>query len=78
MNSIGTLFSYIPYYNSIRFACLYCEVSRISIATNTFLTPIVSLLLSYLLLDELPTTLAIIGGIITLLGVSLSNFFQNT
>ncbi|HCV4198355.1 TPA: DMT family transporter [Staphylococcus aureus] len=42
------------------------------------LTPIVSLLLSYLLLDELPTTLAIIGGIITLLGVSLSNFFQNT
>ncbi|MBR8987547.1 EamA family transporter, partial [Staphylococcus aureus] len=27
--------------------------------------------LSYLLLDELPTTLAIIGGIITLLGVSL-------
>ncbi|HHC5037167.1 TPA: DMT family transporter [Staphylococcus aureus] len=43
-----------------------------------YLTPIVSLLLSYLLLDELPTTLAIIGGLITLLGVSLSNFFQNT
>ncbi|SGR64994.1 DMT family transporter [Staphylococcus aureus] len=45
---------------------------------SLYLTPIVSLLLSYLLLDELPTTLAIIGGIITLLGVSLSNFFQNT
>ncbi|HCZ6603030.1 TPA: DMT family transporter [Staphylococcus aureus] len=43
-----------------------------------YLTPIVSLLLSYLLLDELPTTLAIIGGLITLLGVSLCNFFQNT
>ncbi|HHX0041811.1 TPA: DMT family transporter [Staphylococcus aureus] len=51
----------------------------VSDATMSFyLTPIVSLLLSYLLLDELPTTLAIIGGIITLLGVSLSNFFQNT
>ncbi|HDV4501179.1 TPA: DMT family transporter [Staphylococcus aureus] len=45
---------------------------------SLYLTPIVSLLLSYLLLDELPTTLAIIGGLITLLGVSLSNFFQNT
>ncbi|HHA6546191.1 TPA: DMT family transporter [Staphylococcus aureus] len=45
---------------------------------SLYLTPIVSLLLSYLFLDELPTTLAIIGGIITLLGVSLSNFFQNT
>lgn len=51
----------------------------VSYATmSLYLTPIVSLLLSYLLLDELPTTLAIIGGIITLLGVSLSNFFQNT
>ncbi|MBR8992512.1 EamA family transporter, partial [Staphylococcus aureus] len=30
-------------------------------------------LLSYLLLDELPTTLAIIGGLITLLGVIFSN-----
>ncbi|HHZ8676473.1 TPA: DMT family transporter [Staphylococcus aureus] len=51
----------------------------VSDATMSFyLTPIVSLLLSYLFLDELPTTLAIIGGIITLLGVSLSNFFQNT
>ncbi|HDW7772171.1 TPA: DMT family transporter [Staphylococcus aureus] len=65
----------IPY---VLLAYIVKSVGVSDATLSLYLTPIVSLLLSYLLLDELPTTLAIIGGIITLLGVSLSNFFQNT
>ncbi|EMK9951591.1 DMT family transporter [Staphylococcus aureus] len=65
----------IPY---VLLAYIMKSVGVSDATMSLYLTPIVSLLLSYLLLDELPTTLAIIGGIITLLGVSLSNFFQNT
>lgn len=65
----------IPY---VLLAYIVKSVGVSDATMSPYLTPIVSLLLSYLLLDELPTTLAIIGGIITLLGVSLSNFFQNT
>lgn len=67
--------------NIIPYVLLAYIVKSVGVSDATmslYLTPIVSLLLSYLLLDELPTTLAIIGGLITLLGVSLSNFFQNT
>ncbi|HCV4252837.1 TPA: DMT family transporter [Staphylococcus aureus] len=65
----------IPY---VLLAYIVKSVGVSDATMSLYLTPIVSLLLSYLLLDELPTTLAIIGGIITLLCVSLSNFFQNT
>lgn len=65
----------IPY---VLLAYIVKSVGISDATMSLYLTPIVSLLLSYLLLDELPTTLAIIGGLITLLGVSLSNFFQNT
>ncbi|HDB1301121.1 TPA: DMT family transporter [Staphylococcus aureus] len=65
----------IPY---VLLAYIVKSVGVSDATMSLYLTPIVSLLLSYLLLDELSTTLAIIGGIITLLGVSLSNFFQNT
>ncbi|HCY9947462.1 TPA: DMT family transporter [Staphylococcus aureus] len=65
----------IPY---VLLAYIVKSVGVSDATMSLYLTPIVSLLLSYLLLDELPTTLAIIGGIITLLGVSLNNFFQNT
>ncbi|SUK20264.1 DMT family transporter [Staphylococcus aureus] len=65
----------IPY---VLLAYIVKSVGVSDATMSLYLTPIVSLLLSYLLLDELPTTLAIIGGIITLLSVSLSNFFQNT
>ncbi|HEK4152929.1 TPA: DMT family transporter [Staphylococcus aureus] len=65
----------IPY---VLLAYIVKSVGVSDATMSLYLTPIVSLLLSYLLLDELPTTLAIIGGIVTLLGVSLSNFFQNT
>ncbi|QFJ44722.1 EamA family transporter [Staphylococcus aureus] len=65
----------IPY---VLLAYIVKSVGVSDATMSLYLTPIVSLLLSYLLLDELPTTLAIIGGIIALLGVSLSNFFQNT
>ncbi|ELG6429802.1 TPA: DMT family transporter [Staphylococcus aureus] len=65
----------IPY---VLLAYIVKSVGVSDATMSLYLTPIVSLLLSYLLLDELPTTLAIIGGIITLLVVSLSNFFQNT
>lgn len=64
----------IPY---VLLAYIVKSVGVSDATMSLYLTPIVSLLLSYLLLDELPTTLAIIGGLITLLGVSLSNFFQN-
>lgn len=65
----------IPY---VLLAYIVKSVGVSDATMSLYLTPIVSLLLSYLLLDELPTTLAIIGGLITLPGVSLSNFFQNT
>ncbi|MGO5747245.1 DMT family transporter [Staphylococcus aureus] len=65
----------IPY---VLLAYIVKSVGVSDATMSLYLTAIVSLLLSYLLLDELPKTLAIIGGIITLLGVSLSNFFQNT
>ncbi|HHW6066338.1 TPA: DMT family transporter [Staphylococcus aureus] len=65
----------IPY---VLLAYIVKSVGVSDATMSLYLTPIVSLLLSYLLLDELPTTLAIIGGLITLLVVSLCNFFQNT
>lgn len=65
----------IPY---VLLAYIVKSVGVSDATMSLYLTPIVSLLLSYLSLDELPTTLAIIGGLITLLSVSLSNFFQNT
>lgn len=67
---------FVIYHTALNFGETLISAGISGILVST--TPIVSLLLSYLLLDELPTTLAIIGGIITLLGVSLSNFFQNT
>ncbi|PAH06048.1 hypothetical protein APV84_11780, partial [Staphylococcus aureus] len=54
----------IPY---VLLAYIVKSVGVSDATMSLYLTPIVSLLLSYLLLDELPTTLAIIGGIITLL-----------
>lgn len=57
----------IPY---VLLAYIVKSVGVSDATMSLYLTPIVSLLLSYLLLDELPTTLAIIGGLITLLGVS--------
>ncbi len=72
---LATFPTIIPY---VLLAYIVKSVGVSDATMSLYLTPIVSLLLSYLLLDELPTTLAIIGGIITLLGVSLSNFFQNT
>ncbi|MGT0197644.1 EamA family transporter [Staphylococcus aureus] len=62
INSIGTLFSYIPY-SIIPYVLLAYIVKSVGVSDATmslYLTPIVSLLLSYLLLDELPTTLAIL------------------
>lgn len=57
----------IPY---VLLAYIVKSVGVSDATMSLYLTPIVSLLLSYLLLDELPTTLAIIGGIITLLEVT--------
>ncbi|HDI6745931.1 TPA: DMT family transporter [Staphylococcus aureus] len=79
--SIGSVLYLAIFPTIIPYVLLAYIVKSVGVSDATmslYLTPIVSLLLSYLLLDELPTTLAIIGGLITLLGVSLSNFFQNT
>lgn len=56
----------IPY---VLLAYIVKSVGVSDATMSLYLTPIVSLLLSYLLLDELPTTLAIIGGLITLLAL---------
>ncbi|UOE96333.1 DMT family transporter [Alkalihalobacillus sp. LMS39] len=49
------------------------HVGATEATSSLYLTPAVALLISWLLLGEIPTVLALIGGAFTLLGVSLSN-----
>lgn len=58
----------IPYF-ALAFTIQKIGVSDATI--SLYLTPIVSILLSYLLLGEIPTLIVIGGGIITLIGVSI-------
>lgn len=58
----------IPYF-ALAFTIQKIGVSDATI--SLYLTPVVSILLSYLLLGEIPTLIVIGGGIITLIGVSI-------
>lgn len=40
---------------------------------SLYLTPVVSLTIAYFMLGEIPTLYAIIGGIITLIGVTITS-----
>ncbi|OEK68685.1 EamA family transporter [Staphylococcus equorum] len=45
---------------------------NLNVTMSLFLTPAVSLILAYLLLGEVPSIVAILGGIITLIGVTIT------
>ncbi|MBF7019946.1 DMT family transporter [Staphylococcus sp. 18_1_E_LY] len=65
---LGIFPTVIPYF-ALAFTIQKIGVSDATI--SLYLTPLVSILLSYLLLGEIPTLIVIGGGIITLIGVSI-------
>lgn len=67
---LGLFPTIIPYF---ALAYVTSHVGATEATSSLYLTPAVALLISWLLLGEIPTVLALIGGAFTLLGVSLSN-----
>lgn len=66
---LGAFPTVIPY-----FALAY-TIYKVGVADATmslYLTPACSLVLSFIMVGEMPTMVAIIGGIITLIGVSIT------
>ena len=53
------------------FALSHADVSRVTSSLN--LSPILSLLIAFLILGEIPSALSVIGGVITVVGVILLN-----
>ena len=64
----GTLITFSVYY------WLMQQIDVVILSLSTFITPIVSVILGFLILDERLSTRAMIGGGIVLLGILLSNF----
>lgn len=67
---LGVFPTVIPY---IALAYTIQKVGVSDATISLYLTPAVSLVLAYLLLGEVPTLLAIIGGVITLIGVTITS-----
>lgn len=65
---LGIFPSVIPY---IALAYTIQKIGTSEATMSLYLTPVISLILSYLILQEIPSQLAIIGGIITIIGVTL-------
>ncbi|SCU37025.1 Integral membrane protein DUF6 [Staphylococcus xylosus] len=67
---LGAFPTVIPY---IALAYTIHKVGVSDATISLYLTPAVSLILAYLLLGEVPSIVAIIGGIITLIGVTITS-----
>lgn len=60
----------------ITYIALAYTIQKIDVSDATislYLTPVVSLIIAYFMLGEIPTLYAIIGGIITLIGVTITS-----
>lgn len=60
----------------IPYIALAYTIQKIGVSDATislYLTPVVSLTIAYFMLGEIPTLYAIIGGIITLIGVTITS-----
>nr|WP_323133241.1 EamA family transporter [Staphylococcus saprophyticus] len=67
---LGAFPTVIPY------IALAYTIQKIGVSDATislYLTPIVSLIIAYFMLGKIPTLYAIIGGIITLIGVTITS-----
>ncbi|MGG8953629.1 MULTISPECIES: DMT family transporter [Staphylococcus] len=67
---LGAFPTVIPY------IALAYTIQKVGVADATislYLTPVVSLILAYFMLGETPTLFAIIGGVITLIGVTITS-----
>lgn len=67
---LGAIPTVIPY---IALAYTIYKVGVSDATMSLYLTPAVSLILAYLLLGEVPSIVAIAGGIITLIGVTITS-----
>ncbi|MFE3976204.1 MULTISPECIES: EamA family transporter [unclassified Peribacillus] len=67
---LGLFPTVIPYF---ALAYITSKVGASEATSSLYLTPAVALIISWLLLGEFPTMLALGGGGLTLVGVSLSN-----
>ncbi len=67
---LGLFPTVIPYF---ALAYITSEVGASEATSSLYLTPAVALIISWLLLGEIPTLVSLIGGAFTLIGVSLSN-----
>ncbi|MGG3497442.1 EamA family transporter [Peribacillus simplex] len=67
---LGLFPTVIPYF---ALAYITSKVGASEATSSLYLTPAVALIISWLLLGEIPTMLALGGGGLTLVGVSLSN-----
>ncbi|MGG4266584.1 DMT family transporter [Peribacillus simplex] len=67
---LGLFPTVIPYF---ALAYVTSKVGASEATSSLYLTPAVALIISWILLGEIPTLLALLGGVLTLVGVSLSN-----
>ncbi|WP_088102968.1 DMT family transporter [Halalkalibacter urbisdiaboli] len=67
---LGLFPTVIPYF---ALAYVTSKVGASEATSSLYLTPVVALLISWLILSEIPTLLALVGGALTLIGVSLSS-----
>lgn len=67
---LGLIPTVIPYF---AIAYITSNAGAMKATSSLYLTPAVALIISWIWLNEVPTFLSLIGGIITLIGVGLSN-----
>ncbi|WP_332633992.1 DMT family transporter [Halalkalibacter flavus] len=67
---LGLFPTVIPYF---ALAYVTSKVGASEATSSLYLTPAVAIIISWLLLGEVPTLLSLVGGALTLIGVSLSN-----
>lgn len=71
---LGLFPTVIPY---IALAYTIQKVGVSDATISLYLTPAVSLILSYFLLREIPTFISLVGGVIILIGVTLTTIHSN-
>ncbi|MGG4037866.1 DMT family transporter [Heyndrickxia ginsengihumi] len=67
---LGIFPTIIPYF---ALAYIISKVGASEATSSLYLTPVIAIFISWIWLGELPTLLSLLGGILTLIGVSLSN-----
>ncbi|MCR1835462.1 DMT family transporter [Oceanobacillus caeni] len=71
---LGLFSTVLPYF---ALAYVTSKVGAAEATSSLYLTPLVAIIISWVWLGEIPTLLSIVGGVLTLIGVSISNLKIN-